>query len=56
MQWLPEIPVDRLPGPEYFLGLGASLVRVCIILLAAWVVTRLMRRAALKMKDRAEKE
>ena len=56
MQWLPDIPLDRLPGPEYFLGLGASLARVVIILAAAWVVTRLMRRACQRMRDRAEKE
>lgn len=56
MQWLPNIPIDQLPGPEYFLGLGASLVRVVLILTAAYVVTRLMRRAAQRMRERTEAE
>lgn len=56
MQWLPDIPIDQLPGPEYFLGLGAGLLRVIIVLAGAYVVTRLLRRVAERMREQAEAE
>ncbi|MBI1356096.1 MAG: mechanosensitive ion channel [Acidobacteria bacterium] len=55
MQWLSRIPLDRLPGPEYFLALGASLLRVAVIVMAAVIFTRLLRKGAFALKERFER-
>ena len=55
MQWLSSVPLDRLPGPEYFLAIGASLLRVAVILVAAAIFTRLLRRAVEAFREQLEK-
>ncbi len=56
MQWFSEIPLESLPSPEYWISIGASLVRVIGILLVALVATRLLRRVGMALRARAEAE
>ncbi len=56
MQWFSAIPLDQLPGTEYFWSLGASLVRVVLILCVAVVATRLLKRVGAALSDKAANE